>query len=204
MRALVVFDWNGTVVDDVERAADAMAEVLRARGIDPPDAAGFRAAFRLPLAALFGDLGVIADTSAAEAEWNALMARRETALSAGVEEALVALAADGHRLGVVSAASTVAIRQDAERLGIVDRFEFMHGGRADKTAALRDLAAPRLAYVGDTEYDMASAVAAGATAIGYGAGYRPASALRAGGADRVIDHMRELAQVVESLLRPVG
>jgi phosphoglycolate phosphatase-like HAD superfamily hydrolase len=202
VRALVALDWNGTVVDDVERAAGATATVLMRRGLPAPGAERFRSVFRLPLSALFADLGV-EDLTDAEREWNEAMLGGDVGLAAGIADALAELAARGHRLGVVSAAASEGILRDAGSLGVAGRFEFVHGGRADKVAALREVIAAAgvpVVYVGDTEYDMESAAAAGATTIGYGGGYRPASALRASGADIVIDSMVDLPGAVAALL----
>ena len=55
------------------------------------------------------------------------------------------------------------------------------------------------AMIGDTSYDMAMAKAAGAAAIGVAWGYHSPEALRAAGADVVIDHASELTAFLEAL-----
>jgi phosphoglycolate phosphatase-like HAD superfamily hydrolase len=44
-------------------------------------------------------------------------------------------------------------------------------------------------YVGDTEYDILEALAAGATPVGFASGYRPPAALLAAGALAVVDDL---------------
>ena len=70
--AAVLFDWNGTVVLDADRAARSLNGVLEARDIVPLDAVAFRREFHLPMADMFGRLG-IDDIDAAESDWNAAM-----------------------------------------------------------------------------------------------------------------------------------
>ena len=56
-----------------------------------------------------------------------------------------------------------------------------------------------LIYVGDSEYDMTEAIAAGAIPVGYAGGYRPAEALLAAGAIAVVNDLRALlAESMES------
>jgi len=63
-------DWNGTLVDDADRAWPATAAVVRARGLAAIDRAGFTAAFRLPLRDFLADLGVNDELDGAVEQWN--------------------------------------------------------------------------------------------------------------------------------------
>ena len=54
-------------------------------------------------------------------------------------------------------------------------------------------------YVGDTEYDIVEAHAAGAWAIGYSGGYRTRSDLEGAGADAVIDRLDAIPGLVPGL-----
>jgi phosphoglycolate phosphatase-like HAD superfamily hydrolase len=53
-----------------------------------------------------------------------------------------------------------------------------------------------VAYLGDTEHDVTEALAAGALAIGFGGGYRPASALLKAGAEGVVVDLREVPRAL--------
>jgi len=59
-------------------------------------------------------------------------------------------------------------------------------------------------YVGDTEYDIIEARAAGVWAIGYAAGYRPYTALVTAGADHVIERLDVLPALLAALYVVVG
>lgn len=202
----VAFDWNGTLVDDAERACAAVGVVLERRGLPPLDRVRFHEGFCLPLRAWFVRLGVLdAEVDVSIDEWNEEMAARPAALADGAREAFRAMGAAGIHLGVVSAASLEALTRDLARpalSGFAQHLAFIEGGADPKRDAFARLAATRpraFVYVGDTEYDMHEARAAGVRAIGYAGGYRPAVALAAAGADRIIARLSELPGVLETL-----
>lgn len=199
--ALVLFDWNGTVVLDSERARSALNEVLIARGLAPLDAAGFGREFHLPMAHMFHRLGAT-DTVDAEAEWNVAMAATTAPMRDGVE-VLPVLRDRGVRLGIVSAADVSSVRADLSRLGVEDLWHTVDAPVHDKLAALRRLrgAEPVALYVGDTEYDMRCAREAGYVAVAAADGYRPVEALREAGADHVVTSLAELLPIVSGLRR---
>ena len=74
----VLFDWNGTIVDDRARAWECAAvtfERIVGRSAPSPDA--IAAAWQLPLTAFFVGLGVdVQQARTAERMWNVEMAAR--------------------------------------------------------------------------------------------------------------------------------
>jgi phosphoglycolate phosphatase-like HAD superfamily hydrolase len=197
----VVFDWNGTLVDDADRALAATNHVLAGFGLDPLDAAAFGARFKLPMRRFFTELGIPDhEQSAALAAWNRRLMQGATSLQPGAAELLARLRALGIPAGVVSAAAEAAVRADAAALGVAPLLAFVAGSVADKPAALAEIAGRvpgRMIYVGDTEYDMEAARAAGAIALGLGRGYRPAAALALAGAAAVLDDFLALTRALQ-------
>ena len=201
----VLFDWNGTLVDDITRALDAANVTLASLGRPPlPGIGHFRSTFRLPLVEWFRHLGVPTDRLQLAADrWNTEMASRPASLRSGARSLLEALKAAGVSTGVVSAASRAAVAADAVRLGVAELLGHLDTDASNKRDAIRSAMAAtgthRVAYVGDTEYDMVEAVLAGADPIGLAGGYRPADALRTAGAQYICDDLHEVGQLV---LRP--
>lgn len=193
---VVLLDWNGTVVQDHERARSALNGVLRVRGLPTLEPDAFTREFRLPMAAMFRRLGA-PDTADAEAEWNEGMAVAPAEARAGVG-ALRSLAHRGVRLGVVSAARVASVGNDMVRLGLESIWDSVDLGVADKTAVLQARRGDekRAFYLGDTVYDMQCAVASGFTPIAVFGGYTPADALTAAGATHAIGSFDELADVI--------
>lgn len=193
--ARIVFDWNGTLLDDAERTLVALNATLAERGHASLDDAAFRRAFRLPMEGFLGDLGLPEEAIvSALAHWQRGIEERDAPLAPGAGEVLRALWERGRPAGVISAGFTAGVERDAARLGIREWIAFLRGSVVSKAEALRDVGEPGtpLIYVGDTEYDMAQAIAAGALPVGYAGGYRPAAALLGAGAEVVIEDLRAL------------
>jgi phosphoglycolate phosphatase len=198
----VLFDWNGTLVDDASRAFDAANAALAAAALPPlRDVEALRSTFRLPLADWFEHLGVPEHARpAAVSDWNAEMARRTAPLRDGARDLLAALRSAGIATGVVSAASLEAVTADCERLGVAALLTRIDANSKTKRRAIRSsmrvLGADRAVYVGDTEYDMIEAEAAGAAPIAVSGGYRPDDALVLAGARLVCKGLAELRDLL--------
>jgi len=197
---LVLFDWNGTIVMDRDRAWTALNGVLEPRGLPPVGFGEFGSTFQLPMSVMFTGLGVpAAESGLAEAEWNAGIAAREAPARRGAVEVLDALDAGGAALGIVSAADRHPVMTDATRLGLASRFSTIDTSATDKERVLRARRgdSAHAFYVGDTVYDIRCAVRAGYVAVGVDAGYAPVDDLRQAGADAVVDDLRELLDLVD-------
>jgi len=194
-QARIVFDWNGTILDDLERTLGALNAVLVDFDREQLDDETFRRTFGLPLEAMLADLGLASDDiDPAVTAWYEGIEAREAPLSPGAAETIDALWVRGTPAGIISAASSASVERDADRLGIRDKLDFLRPAAASKEAALREVIVSDrpLIYVGDSEYDMTEAMAAGATPVGYAGGYRPAEALLTAGAIAVVSDLRAL------------
>lgn len=192
----IVFDWNGTIVDDLDRAVDATNAVLEWSGCEALDRDGFVAAFCLPLNHFFTGLGIAEDALATvTSKWNNELAARRAPLQPWIGELLEICKELGLLTGVISAAAETALEADMHACDLTHAFSFVLGSVHDKSAALRAISAPvngTVIYIGDTEYDMAAAAGAGAIGLAYTHGYRPASALASTSAAALIADYRAL------------
>lgn len=85
----LVVDWNGTVMDDTERARISTNVVLARSGINELSMREFRRRFVLPLGTFFASIGVHANQLVwAEATWNTEMQLRPAIPTGGVIELL--------------------------------------------------------------------------------------------------------------------
>lgn len=195
--SVLAFDWNGTLVDDAERARGAANRVLRELGLTELTRAEFTRTFTLPMRQFFLSVGVPEQrVDEAEARWNEEMATQDARLSIGAMEILEKAAACGIPVVVVSAAALESVRRDARRLNIDHLLSEVIGSVRDKASALAQLVSRELGsviYVGDVEYDMRAALAAGAYPVGFGRGYRPAAALADAGAEIVVWNLAMLS-----------
>jgi phosphoglycolate phosphatase-like HAD superfamily hydrolase len=193
---IIACDWNGTLVDDADRAWQAAGAVLGRLGLPSPGRAEFFDRWRLPLGTLFRDLGVPrSQLDGAVRLWNHEVSTRDATLARGALKMVERIRSMGGGVGVVSAAAVEVIERDVARLSLTGILDFVVGDAEPKRAALRAIRPDQPAqvvYVGDTEYDIIEARAAGVWAIGYAAGYRPSTALVAAGADHVIERLDAL------------
>lgn len=198
----LVFDWNGTILNDGERARIATNRVLAEMALPALNVDRFRETFRLPMDSYFQSLGVLKiDIEEAVADWSRFLVGGHIELSAGVLEMFEAAKLRGIPVGIVSAANEDVVRADAEQLGVEEYLSVMVGDARVKSAALREISATvggRLLYCGDTEYDIIEAKIAGAIPIGFAGGYRPGSKLLKVDPLVVIDDFTEIAAALSS------
>ena len=163
-----LFDWNGTIADDAVRACFATNSALDAAGAPRIDPLDFDRRFILPMDEMFLRLGVSGhDVAAATSRWNSAMASRPAPIRRGAAEFLRALHDAGEYCAVISAAGEQYLREEVAYFGLTECFDEVLSGASDKVRALACLRGDGdAAYFGDTEYDIASAVASGCIAIG--------------------------------------
>ena len=190
-RPTVVWDFNGTLLDDVRACLDALNAILRAHRLPPLDAEQYRARFRFPVADFYRELGMAPGTAY---DWESLgesfhmryLFSPHLALQPGAREAVLALRAAGFRQGVLSALEQGILEMQLAQFGLAGHLDFVCGSRnydgASKEAAARALAlrGPVL-LVGDTLHDAEVARSQGWDCLLCAAGHQNAARLAAAG-----------------------
>ncbi len=187
----VLFDWNGTLADDTGRAVRATNAVLSRRSLDPLLMSDFTARFCLPLRSFFSSLEVV-DPTAAEREWNFEMRQHEPRARTGAHALLDELRAAGAAVGVISAAGIEAVTHDLQGLALTEAIDLVRGDVTDKTETLRSLHSLPCAYVGDTDYDIAAAQAAGYLTVAILGGYQDCELVLGASPDIVLTDLVDL------------
>ena len=187
MSALLIFDWDGTLCDSLERIVQCLQLAARGQGLEPPGERAAREIVGLGLdeamRVLFPD--VDADGRERLREDYSRHFRSLDALPSPlfprVRETLLELGDAGFILSVATGKSRAGLDRVLKALDMTD---FFHSSRcADETASKPDplmlhalleehgLAAHQALMVGDTTYDMAMAHKAGMPrlAVSYGA-----------------------------------
>ena len=132
----------------------------------------------------------------------------EEPLFDGVLELLDALEEDGWLLAVATGKSDRGLRHCLDRHDIRDRFVSLqtadrhpskpHPSMVEQAIADAGAAAATTVVLGDTSFDMAMAVAAGATGIGAGWGYHEPEELIAAGAVSVAEQPLAVLDLIRS------
>lgn len=202
----VVWDFNGTLVDDVDLALSSINQLLARRGLPAVSRKRYRSVFGFPLADCYRRLGIDMSRETMEGLANEFHAAylpglRACSLQVGARETLQAVARTGARQFVLSALEETALRQALGLLDIAAFFDGCYGlvnrladsklRRAQELSSRHCLCGARTLFVGDMDHDAEVAVALGAQVALVARGHQNAGRLRACGY-RVFKSLEEL------------
>lgn len=202
----LVFDWNGTLIDDIDLAVRAVNRCGEYFDVAPITAAQYRATFDFPIANFYAALGF--DFTRAPfpeivqhylEHFDAHVAQCD--LHDGVFALLGAARHAGIGVSILSASHCDVLVQTLEAKGLLDSFEHVvglsHNQATSKTAEAavlqKTLGTPpaRTLFVGDTLHDYDVARAVGWQPVLVTTGHQDASRLRRSGAP-LFDGLGEL------------
>jgi len=215
MSRLAIFDCDGTLVDSGAPIYAALKSSLEQNGFEVPSPAVSRRVIGLSLpeamAALLPDNGPELHRKLANDYKEAFMRLRtagrvEEPLFDGVIDLLDALEADGWLLAVATGKSDRGLRHCLDRHQIHARFVSLqtadrhpskpHPSMVEQAIADAGCSAETTIVVGDTSFDMAMAVNAGAMGIGAGWGYHEPEELIEAGAVAVAAEPLEILNLI--------
>lgn len=212
MAKLLIFDWDGTLSNSLDRIAHAMRWAADDAGMRVPEVKEVHEIVGLGLneavAKLFPGIG-IDEIQALRERYSKEYFRidEQTAdFYPGVMETLQALKADGYLLAVATGKSRRGLNRVLESKCVADFFD--DSRCADETASKPDplmlneliarfgLQPDEAIMVGDTEYDMAMAQAAAMPRIGVSYGAHAAQRLHNYDPLGCVDHFPQVAELV--------
>lgn len=208
----VVFDWNGTLIDDCALAVASVNTLCDEAGLPRLTREQYRCAFRFPIREFYRSLGFCVDGDAFPAliaRYLALFDPRVDScpLHAGARAALARLRAAELRLHILSAShhATLANSLRAKRLsGLFDEIAGLGHELATTKHELGNALAARLGappdtvlYVGDTDHDYEVAAAQGWKFLFVDHGHQAATdaphcANRLATLDDIFQHLRDI------------
>lgn len=219
MNRLALFDCDGTLVDSQASICLAMEHCFAAQKLDPPARAAIRRIVGLSLveaiAMLLPDAEDTLHRHMADAYKQAYFTLRtaghieDEPLYDGILETIETLDANGWLLGVATGKSDRGLLRVLEAHGLRRRFVTLqtadrhpskpHPSMIEAAIAEAGAAPETTVMIGDTSFDMAMAVAAGAHPLGVAWGYHTAHDLHAAGAVRVVEHASAIPPHLEAL-----
>ena len=198
MTKLAIFDCDGTLVDSGGSIHRALQSTFDRHGIECPPRAVTRKVIGLSLDEAFASLVPEGDHAVLSRSYkDAFFAMRgagsvEEPLFDGIIDVLDELGKDGWLLGVATGKSLRGLSHCLASHGIADKFATLqtaddHPSKPHPAMVLAAMAeagasATETVFIGDTAWDMGSAVSAGCGAIGAGWGYHDEHELRRAGA----------------------
>lgn len=194
MTGCVIWDWNGTLLDDVEVSIEAMNRVLERYGLERLGRDRYREIFRFPVRDYYEltgfDLGKIDFEKPAMEfieEYYSLVGA--AGLSRGALDAVSRFSERGIRQVILSASERESLVGQVRRLGIEERFSDILGIDNHFAASKAELALKWISdnnsdknntvFIGDTTHDFETASAAGCPCVLVSSGHQSAEVLKA-------------------------
>lgn len=218
MNRLAIFDCDGTLVDSQANIIRAMEECFVRAGLDAPCHEATRRVVGLSLReameAMLPDAEPALHAALAEDYRLAFQRLRAGGLADeplydGVRDLIDALDADGWLLGVATGKSDRGLALCLDHHDLRARFVTLqtadrhpskpHPAMIEQAMAEAGAGPATTLMIGDTSYDIAMARAASVTAIGVAWGYHARSELEAAGADYIVGHPAEIAELIKAL-----
>ncbi len=202
----IIWDWNGTLLDDFDYCIDVMNRLLARRRLPLLDRARYHAVFDFPVRDYYTRLGFDFTRDSFEqlsVEFiTAYDANRLTCpLHSGVADLLAAVQDAGITQSILSAYRHETLVEIVDHFGLRPRFIrltgldniYAHSKAELGRAWVEELALPRedVLLIGDTLHDLEVAQAIGIDCVLVAAGHHPAHRLRARH-DRVIENLTAL------------
>ncbi|MGN7998564.1 HAD-IA family hydrolase [Sphingomonas sp. 22176] len=219
MNRLALFDCDGTLVNSQASICLAMEHCFAGQKLEPPARDAIRRIVGLSLVEAIAQLLPAAEDDLhrhlAEEYKRAYFALRtaghieDEPLYDGILEAIETLDANGWLLGVATGKSDRGLIRVLEAHGLRQRFVTLqtadrhpskpHPSMIETAMAEAGAAPETTVMIGDTSFDMAMAVAAGAHPLGVAWGYHTPHDLHAAGAVRVVEHASAIPAHLEAL-----
>ncbi|MFF5971645.1 HAD family hydrolase [Streptomyces sp. NPDC012769] len=212
----LVWDWNGTLLDDISAVIGATNAAFAELGLEPITLERYRDLYTVPVPKFYerlmgrlptGEEWIVMDDAFHRHYWALAEA---CVLAAGAAELLAARQASGFTQSLLSLAPHEELVPLVRRHGIAERFVRVDG-RTDRStegksghmvrhlAALQGVAPERVVVIGDAADDARAAAHVGAKAVLYTGGSHSRRSLEAAGVP-VVDSLEEAVAVAEELV----
>lgn len=209
---LVIFDWDGTLLNSLAKISQCMQLAAVDAGLEPCPEEQIRGIIGLGLSealtTLYPDVSPAPLETLRERYSHHFVVKDQNPcdLYPGVQDTLEALKVDGHHIAVATGKSRRGLDRVLANLGWEDYF---HASRcADETRSKPhplmlsellnelDYAVDDAVMVGDTEFDLAMAAALDMRRVGVSYGAHPHERLRLHKPEAIIDTMLELPELL--------
>lgn len=203
----IIWDWNGTLLNDTWLCVEVLNGLLAKRGRGPISEADYRENFGFPVIHFYDYLGFDTDVDSFDGVSREFIGDyelrwlTECGLHSGVEQMLSALAARGLTHSVLSAAKQEALETGIRHFGILEHFTGLCGtdniyaqGKVDRGRhwiAQLDWNPEEIVLIGDTLHDYEVAEAIGTDCILLAHGHHTPERLAATG-KTVVHSLEEL------------
>ena len=201
----LIFDWSGTLVDDMGPVIEATNAVLGKYGIAPYDREGFRRGFRLPYREFYAEILPGISLEELESHFRPAFDAAVTPVTVlpHAREKLEWAQARGIRMFVLTSMDADAFLRQLHEFSMQDFFEKTYSGVLDKRDLIdfiietHGLDREETAFVGDMTHDIETARHGGISSIAVLTGYHHAEVLAAVRPDITVPDLGVLVRMFE-------
>ncbi len=208
----IIFDWSGTLADDMALTLEATNYVLAQYGRAPLDIRSFRAEFQLPYPDYYAWKTPEAKLDDLENFYRFAFDHSDTpvTLIPHAMDFLLWCRARGIRCFALTSMDPKAFDEQSSMLGAKPFFEGIHSGIHNKehyipkVMAQHGLAPEETAFIGDMQHDIRAAHCAGITGIGVLTGYNNAEQLAESEPELTVPNLAALRALLEKgMVEPI-
>lgn len=215
-KGYVLWDWNGTLLDDTDGAIETLNDMLRRRSRPTIDKAFYRARFSFPVKKFYTEIGVAPESENWDElakEYHDIYASKTKRLAPDAEEAIELVAGSGLKQSIISALRQDLLAHETAVFGVFDKMEHVFGvdnldGRS-KIGRAKELlmeisrgegavSPGRIALIGDSLHDAAVAEALGISCVLYSNGTHSRERLETAG--EVRDTLADAASLAVEMI----
>jgi phosphoglycolate phosphatase len=211
----LIFDWSGTLVDDLGPVIEATNAVLAKYNVAPMDRESFRRSFRLPYREFYAELLPNIPLAELESHFRPAFDAAVTPVTVlpFAREKLEWCASLGIRCFVLTSMDTKAFERQMDEFGLRAHFEATYSGVLDKREIIHQilethqLAPTETAFVGDMTHDVETARHGGVSSIAVLTGYNHAEILALVRPDLTVPDLGVLRALLDrrrSVTRPIA
>ena len=204
----IIWDWNGTLLNDIGASLASVNDMLAMRGKPPIDIDYYRDCIGVPIVKFYEKVFDLEneDYSVIIKQYNNgyLFHLNSCGLTDGAVEVLDYFAEKGIKQAIVSSSNNEQLQINVKKYGIFDRFDavlgaadYYAGSKIERAAEyLKKSDECRILVVGDLEHDAEMAAELGADCVLLTSGHENRERLYAAKA-QVISDLHELISIVE-------
>jgi phosphoglycolate phosphatase len=211
----LIFDWSGTLVDDLGPVIEATNAVLTQYQIAPLDRESFRRNFRLPYSEFYAELLPGIALEELESHFRPAFDHATTPVSVlpHAREKLDWCRALGVRCFVLTSMDPAAFERQLDDFGLRGHFEATYSGVVDKRDVIHQILLTHgllpadTAFVGDMTHDVETARHGGIASIAVLTGYNHAEVLAAARPDLTVPDLGVLRKLFDrrrTATRPIA
>jgi len=177
----ILWDWNGTLLDDTQAALDTLNIMLTQRGAKPIAMDFYRDTFSFPVKPFYESIGVVLeneDWDALAREYHEIYTAQPKALNGETLAALEKVKASGARQSIISALRQDLLDEVTAAMGVAPYMDCIYGtdnldgsSKLDRAFELMSVIAPKsgetpdVVLIGDSLHDKEVADALGVRCV---------------------------------------